>query len=469
MSVEGDANHLSIIQSNLRFILNRTALGIGKKYTGKVRDVYETADKVILITTDRMSAFDRLLACVPFKGQVLNLTSVWWFNHTKHIVPNHLLAVPHPNVIVAKKCPAFRIEFVVRAYLTGTTSTSIWMHYKNGSRNYCGHAIPENMVKNQKLPHIICTPTTKDDLHDRPISAAEIVSEGWMTKEHWEYTEQIALKLFKFGQEMAIRNGLILVDTKYEFGLDSNGEVTLIDEIHTPDSSRYWIAESYESRMAQNLEPENIDKEFLRIWFRDNCDPYNDVTLPEAPAHLISELSRRYIMLYEKITGEKFVFPKELHTGTPLAHTIHDSVSKMFVPSKRRVCILRSRSDGDEKSCSSLISLLSEHKEENQQLAIEEYFVDIASNPLALITLLKEISAESNEKISKSYFLPSVIVVSATDHVDEISRLAKVQTNLKVIVLVSLDFPVFADACAKASVESKVIVATSPGEVLLQI
>lgn len=302
-------NYEPEIRSRLKSCLTETALPFGKKRIGKVRDTYELADKMILITTDRQSAFDRVLAAIPCKGQVLNLTSSWWFERTKHIVPNHVLAIPDPNVTVGKKCSVFPVEFVVRGYITGTTSTSAWVNYEKGLRDYCGNILPEGLKKNQQFAEPICTPTTKSDEHDRLISPKEIIAEGLMTEHDWEYVSSKALELFTFGQKTAAEHGLILADTKYEFGKDADGIITLIDEIHTPDSSRYWIANSYAERFAKGEEPENIDKEFLRLWFTKNCDPYNDKELPPAPEELVVELSRRYIQLYEMITGEQFQFP----------------------------------------------------------------------------------------------------------------------------------------------------------------
>lgn len=192
--------------------------------------------------------------------------------------------------------------------MTGSTSTSIWKNYQNGVRNYCGHELPEGMVKNQKLWKLLLTPTTKEEEHDRPISATEIVDEGWMTKEDFDVCAEAALKVFEFGQYLAAERGLILVDTKYEFGKDEDGNILLIDEVHTPDSSRYWLASSYSDRIATGLEPENIDKEFLRLWFAKNCNPYEDEVIPAAPKDLVVELSRRYISLFEMITWNDFQF-----------------------------------------------------------------------------------------------------------------------------------------------------------------
>jgi phosphoribosylaminoimidazole-succinocarboxamide synthase len=300
-------NQKAIIAA-LPYCLTETSFTFGKKYKGKVRDTYDIGDKLILVTTDRQSAFDRLLASVPYKGQVLNLTSVWWFNNTQSIVPNHLIAVPDPNVVIAKKCTVFPIEFVVRGYISGTTSTSLWTQYQKGNREYCGLSFPEGLKKNQKLDAPILTPTTKETEHDRPISPRDIVAEGWMTQSDWDEASNYALQLFNHGMEVAAKHGLILVDTKYEFGRDEEGRIVLVDEIHTPDSSRYWISNSYQERFDAGKEPENIDKEFLRLWFVDHCDPYNDKVLPQAPEDLIVTLASRYIQLYEMITKESFVF-----------------------------------------------------------------------------------------------------------------------------------------------------------------
>lgn len=303
-----NTHYPDVIQRSIPHCLNQTSFSIGCKYQGKVRDTYDLGDKLLLVTTDRQSAFDRLIATIPYKGQVLNLTSAWWFEQTQSIVPNHLIAVPDPNVMLAKKCQVFPIEFVVRGYITGTTSTSLWTQYQKGVRNYCGITFPEGLKKNQRLDQPVLTPTTKDKIHDRPISPQEIIAEGWLTQDEWDEASQKALQLFTYGTEVAAKHGLILVDTKYEFGRDADGNIIIVDEIHTPDSSRYWLATSYEQRIAENKEPENIDKEFLRLWFVDHCDPYKDEVLPQAPQDLIVKLASRYIQLYEMITGNKFHF-----------------------------------------------------------------------------------------------------------------------------------------------------------------
>uniref|UniRef100_A0ACD5Y1E6 Uncharacterized protein n=1 Tax=Avena sativa TaxID=4498 RepID=A0ACD5Y1E6_AVESA len=297
---------------------------------GKVRDVYESGEHLVLVTTDRQSAFDRVLASIPFKGQVLNETSLWWFNRTHHITPNAVVSCPDKNVTIAKRCTVFPVEFVVRGFVTGSTDTSLWTVYNNGVRNYCGNAIPDGMVKNQKLVASILTPTTKAADHDVPITPDEIVKSGLMSKDDFDEARSKALSLFEYGQQVALKNGVILVDTKYEFGKTADGTIMLIDEVHTPDSSRYWIANSYEERFKAGLEPENVDKEFLRLWFKNNCNPYEDKVLPEAPEELVSELAWRYIFLFETITNTKFEIPE---TQEP----IHERISRNVAEALRNL------------------------------------------------------------------------------------------------------------------------------------
>jgi phosphoribosylaminoimidazole-succinocarboxamide synthase len=288
--------------------LTATNLPLPAKYPGKVRDTYDLGDgRLLLITTDRQSGFDRMLGAIPFKGQVLNQTSLHWFAKTAHIVGNHVLGSPHATALLGRKCRVLPIEFVVRGYMTGSTDTAIWTQYKAGARQFGGQTLPDGMWKNEKLNENIITPTTKESLHDRPITPQEIVAEKWLTAEEWEFASTKALALFAFGQQVAAERGLILVDTKYEFGVAPDGEIVLIDEVHTPDSSRYWIADSYASRVGAGLEPDMIDKEFFRLWFRERCDPYKDAVLPTPPDELIAELASRYIQLFESITGSAFV------------------------------------------------------------------------------------------------------------------------------------------------------------------
>ncbi len=296
-----------LIEKNIDRILHGTHIaGIGEEKIGKVRDIYTQPDKLILVSTDRHSSFDRIIAHIPFKGQVLNQVSNFWFDATRDIVQNHILSLPDPNVTVGKKCQMLPIEMVVRGYITGITSTSLWSNYAKGQRDFGDFVLPDGMTKNQKLETPLLTPTTKSDLHDENLSAKQIVERGIVSTEIWEKLQDAALKLFTRGQEIAFSKGLILVDTKYEFGLDENSQLTLIDEIHTPDSSRYWFAETYEKNIAEGKEPDYYDKEFLRLWFKNNCDPYKDEVLPPAPKELIVEMSRRYIEVYERLTGKAF-------------------------------------------------------------------------------------------------------------------------------------------------------------------
>ncbi|MFA6324837.1 MAG: phosphoribosylaminoimidazolesuccinocarboxamide synthase [Candidatus Paceibacterota bacterium] len=317
---------VEIIKEHINDVLRETDFkNLGEKKIGKVRDVYIMPDKIVLVSTDRHSSFDRIIAYIPFKGEVLNQISAFWFENTKDIIPNHVISIPDPNVLVAKKCTPLPIEAIVRGYITGVTSTSLWTHYKDGKRDFGNFVLPEGMKKNEKLPLPVFTPSTKFEEHDRTLSPQEIVAEGLMTKELVDRVEQKAKELFVRGQEIALSHGLILVDTKYEFGLDENGELILIDEIHTPDSSRYWKAESYDERFNKGEDPEYFDKEFLRIWFKDNCDPYKDEVLPDAPVELVAELSRRYIEIYETITGKPF----EHDFNTPLLERITKNLEKI--------------------------------------------------------------------------------------------------------------------------------------------
>jgi phosphoribosylaminoimidazole-succinocarboxamide synthase len=280
-------------------------------YRGKVRENYDLPDgRRILISTDRQSAFDQVLAAVPFKGQVLTQTARFWFEATADICPNHVIEYPDPNVVVGRRLDMLPIEVVVRDYLTGATDTSIWSMYKAGRRHMYGLDFADGMVKNDRLPETILTPTTKAEVggHDAPISPAEIVSTGLLTQAQWDELAPLSLALFARGREIAARNGLILVDTKFEFGLDPEGRITLADEILTPDSSRYWRAAGFAERHAKGEEPESLDKEFLRLWIAARCDPYTQ-PLPPIPDETLVEFSRKYISLFETVTGRSFEAP----------------------------------------------------------------------------------------------------------------------------------------------------------------
>jgi phosphoribosylaminoimidazole-succinocarboxamide synthase len=299
---------------------------LGSKKTGKVRDIYDQGDKLFLVSTDRHSSFDRIIAHIPWKGQLLNQLSEWWFDKTKDIIRNHVLTVPDPNVTVAKKFKMVPVEAVMRGYLTGVTDTSIWTRYMAGEREFGGFVLPSGMKKNQRLPSPIFDPTTKEDTHDRALTPSQMVAGGFITAELLERVKMVSLAIFARGQEIAARRGLILVDTKYEFGIDDKGELVLIDEIHTPDSSRFWQLASYQERFDKDEEPEYFDKEFLRMWFKERCDPYKDETLPDAPAELVEEMSWRYIQMYEQIIGEKFARGK-----TPIGERIEKNLRSYVV------------------------------------------------------------------------------------------------------------------------------------------
>lgn len=286
-------------------VLERTDLPeLGQRIEGKVRDIYLQPSRAILVTTDRHSSFDRIIAHIPGKGEILNRTSAFWFDATKDIVPNHLLALPDPNVTVAKRCVPLRIEVVMRGYLTGVTGTSIWTHYKNGRRDFGSFVLPDGMRKNEKLPRAVFTPSTKEQTHDVTVTPQEVVERGLLSKDMLDRVADVAARLFARGQELALARGLILVDTKYEMGVDADGALTLIDEIHTPDSSRWWMADSYGARFAAGQEPDYFDKEFLRQWFMDHCDPYNDAVIPAAPPELVAELASRYQRIFAQLTGQ---------------------------------------------------------------------------------------------------------------------------------------------------------------------
>jgi phosphoribosylaminoimidazole-succinocarboxamide synthase len=288
-------------------------------YAGKVRDNYDMPDgSRIIIATDRISAFDIILASIPLKGELLTQTARFWFEHTADICPNHVIAYPDPNVVIGQRLDILPVEIVVRGYLAGTTGTSILTMYKSGQRDMYGITLPDGMRDNQILPTPIITPTTKafDGGHDAPLSAADIIAQGLLTQVQWDTLQTYAFALFARGQQMAAARGLILADTKYEFGTDPTGRIVLADEIHTPDSSRYWFAKSYDARFAAGERPESFDKDFIRSWVTARCDPYTQ-PVPEIPAEIIAQTTEVYIQAYEMITGQKFVRP----TGdeTPLA------------------------------------------------------------------------------------------------------------------------------------------------------
>jgi phosphoribosylaminoimidazole-succinocarboxamide synthase len=288
--------------------LDGTNLPLPNKTSGKVRDWYDLPDgKRLIVTTDRLSAFDKILTAVPYKGQVLNQLSAWWFEQTEDIIPNHIVSLPDPNAAVVNVAEPFLVEVIVRGYITGVTSTALWYRYSLGERNIYGYDFPEGLRKNAPLPEPIITPTTKGGItgHDERLTCEEVVQKGLLDNQTWDEVQAAALAVFKRGQEIARKAGMILVDTKYEFGRTANGSVVLIDEVHTPDSSRFWKADTYEERFTTGEDPENFDKEFVRIAYAEK-GYRGDGEAPSMPVELWASASERYITIYELLTGKTF-------------------------------------------------------------------------------------------------------------------------------------------------------------------
>ena len=309
------------ISNNINNTIQETNFpALGRKYKGKVRDTYTIDERIVMITTDRISAFDHVLGTIPFKGQVLNQIAAWWFEKTKNVAASDLIDVPDPNVMVKKACRTVPIEVVFRGYLTG----SAWRDYQAG-KPVSGIVLPKGMKKDRKFDKPLLTPSTKaKEGHDIPISEGEIVKQGIVQRELWETVREKGLKLFLKGQELAMKQGLILVDTKYEFGIDKDGNVLVIDEIHTPDSSRFWIRDSYEELFKAGKDQNMLDKEFVRQWLIREKNFMGHGPLPELSNEIKISAGLRYIDLYEKITGGKFRFPED----RPVLERIQDNLRK---------------------------------------------------------------------------------------------------------------------------------------------
>ena len=295
--------------------------GLGERYEGKVRDNYRPLDgekrgRRYIVVTDRISAFDRILGTVPFKGQVLNRLAAWWFEKTKSVAPNHFVGVPDPNVLECIECTPLPVELVMRAYITGSTSTSMWTHYAEGARTFCGHELPEGLVKNQRLERPLLTPATKAPKGEHDVSASreELLAAGGITAADFDRAARIAETLFLAGQKICAERGLILVDTKYELGKTPEGEIIVIDEIHTPDSSRFWMESTYAERFNSGMDPEPLDKDFVRRYYTA-LGYRGDGEAPELPPDVRVGAAKRYIEAFERITGESFV----PDTAPPLA------------------------------------------------------------------------------------------------------------------------------------------------------
>jgi phosphoribosylaminoimidazole-succinocarboxamide synthase len=320
----------SLFETHLSQVLaDATIPELPNHYRGKVRDNYDLADgRRIIIATDRLSAFDRIITAIPLKGQVLTQVARFWFDATRDICPNHVIEYPDPNVLICRHLSIMPVEIVVRDYLTGTTATSIWPMYRAGRREIYGIRFPDGLCENQKLPSTIITPTTKalDGGHDEPLTADQIIARNLLAPEQWQTVSELALALFTHGRQIAREHGLILVDTKYEFGLDPAGHIVLADEIHTPDSSRYWLAESYQRRFTTGEPPESLDKDFVRRWVAAHCDPYRD-PIPAIPGQVVAEASRLYVEVFKTITGQRFDFPDPT---TPILSRIRANLAQYF-------------------------------------------------------------------------------------------------------------------------------------------
>lgn len=299
---------LGLLQAQCARTLDRTDFPeLGTRFEGKVRDSYVRAGRRTIVVSDRVSCFDVVVGTLPFKGQVLNQVAAFWFERTRELAPNHLLSVPDPTVSVVRECQPLPIELVMRGYLTGVTSTSIWTAYARGDRSYCGHRLPEGLKKHEALPQPLLTPTTKAEkgAHDEVASREQLIERGLVSAELFDRAAAIAHRLFAEGQRFAATRGLILVDTKYEMGLDERGEVVVIDEIHTPDSSRYWYRDRYDAAMREGRDPEALDKEYLRRWLVEHGYK-GEGPVPEIPIAVRCEAARRYIEAFEQVTGRAF-------------------------------------------------------------------------------------------------------------------------------------------------------------------
>lgn len=309
----------ALLKDHLAQTLEHTNFeGLGERYEGKVRDNYSTGaprDLRFIVVTDRISAFDRILGTIPFKGQVLNRLAAWWFEKTKDVAKNHFVRVPDPNVLECIECKPLPVEMVVRAYITGSTSTSMWTHYETAGkedpdapRMFCGHLLPAGLQKNQRLEKPLLTPATKAPKGEHDVSASreQIIANGGITSQDFDTAAEMVMLLFAAGQKICAERGLILVDTKYELGKTKDGEIVVIDEIHTPDSSRFWMAATYEERFASGVDPEPLDKDFVRRYYTA-LGYRGDGEAPPLPPEVRIGAAQRYVEAFERITGETFV------------------------------------------------------------------------------------------------------------------------------------------------------------------
>ena len=302
------------LQELCRRTLERTDFrGLGRREEGKVRDSYVGEKRRTIVVTDRVSCFDVVVGTIPAKGQVLNQLAAFWFEKTRTVAPNHLISVPDPNVSVVRELAVLPVEFVMRGFLTGVTSTSIWTAYERGDATYCGHVLPKGLRKHERLPEPLLTPTTKARKgdHDEPVSRAEVIERGLVSEALYDRAEQLSHALFRAGQAWAESRGLILADTKYELGLDDTGTLVVADEVHTPDSSRYWYADGYERALAEGGDPKALDKEYVRRWLVSERGYRGEGPPPPLPDEVRIEAACRYVEAYERLTAQEFVADAE--------------------------------------------------------------------------------------------------------------------------------------------------------------
>ena len=375
-------------------------------YYGKVRNIYDTytlttgdesnntkklKNKLCIVHTNRLSAFDKHVCSVPHKGTILNLLSKFWFEKTRHIILNHLLYADE-NTMIVKRCKPFMVEVVVRGYITGNTKTSLWTHYNNGAREYCGIQFPDHLRKNQKIPNVI-TPTTKGEV-DEPISAEQVVSMGLMKQDEWDFVAKAALKLFEYGQKYAERKGLILVDTKYEFGKDVEGNILLIDELHTCDSSRYWMGDSYKERFIKNMEPEKLDKDTIRdylkkTYYDEESQTFSDKldTFPnnDEEHYVIDKVSRVYRDFYQKLTDIRY---STSYTSTPMATPIptpdYTHTIKKYEQDYEEVAVIIAGSTSDREHVNKIKDEL-----DKKQIASRIHYSSAHKNTLEVMNIIK--------------------------------------------------------------------------------
>lgn len=335
-------------------------------HRGKVRDVYSLGDDYLaMVATNRVSAFDRHIGEISNKGTLLNKMSEFWFNNTRHIIDNHLIST-NENTSLVHRCKPIQLEIIVRGYITGNTKTSLWTHYNSGSRNYCGIHFPDGLKKNQKLEHPVVTPTTKGEI-DVPISKQDIIDKHYLTQEECDYVYDTALKLYNFGTKIANEAGYILVDTKYEFGFNKNGNIILMDEVHTCDSSRYWLKKTYNENYEKELEPDKLDKDCLRDWIKKNCDPYSQ-EIPPIPNDIIDRVENCYKTFYNNLRNINTVNKDHLVvilSGSKSDKNHVDGIKSMLEKHNIEYCDYVASA---HKETEKVLSILSEYKYDNRNI-----------------------------------------------------------------------------------------------------